>query len=388
MTLQDVLNPPMVSVILPAYNEADALPKVLDEFLLQIDRNYEIIVVDDGSTDETSQVVTRYPFRLIKHSSNLGKGAAVRTGIKAARGDYIVVMDADASYPASAVPQLVSLLATHDLVRCTRTDGKEHMPRINRLGNWFFDRLLGNVIGLGGEDQLSGLYGVHRDDLVRMDLSAQAFDLEAEINWKAKVYELKVAYFPINYQKRLGQKKLHPLRDGWLILNRILFMFLAYNPIAIFVIPGFLIMLLGLLGAGILSNTNLETPYFGLNIHSFILGTIGILLGFQMMIFGVTAALYATEAGYRPKPWLFILSSVKVRFAAGMVGFLLALSGFVGLAILVIEWIAAGTGPFTETRVLVLNSTILVVGVQLLSASLFLSIFAERTRKKKYEPAV
>ena len=106
MTLQDVLNPPLVSVILPAYNEADALPKVLDEFLLQIDRNYEIIVVDDGSTDETSQVVTRYPFRLIKHSSNLGKGAAVRTGIEAARGDYIVVMDADASYPASASASL------------------------------------------------------------------------------------------------------------------------------------------------------------------------------------------------------------------------------------------------------------------------------------------
>lgn len=380
-------NSPLVSIILPAYNEAEALPKVLDELLLRIDTPFEIIVVDDGSSDGTAQVAQEYPIQLIQHNANLGKGAAVRTGLEAAQGEYVIIMDADASYPAEAVPELVSLLGTYDLVRCTRKDGKEHMPRINRLGNWFFERLLGNVIGLEGEDHLSGLYGLHRDDLLKMDLSAQAFDLEAEINWKAKVYGLKVANLPINYQERVGQKKLHPLRDGWLILNRILFMALTYNPVAIFVIPGLLIMLLGILGAGILRNTNLETPYFGVNIHSFILATIGILLGFQMMIFGLAAALYAVEAGYRPKPWLLFLSSVKVRVVVGLVGLVLALGGFAGLAMLVAGWIAAGTGPFKETRALVLNSTILVAGVQLLSASLFLSIFAERSKKKMRQKA-
>src|SRR5947207_5354930 len=94
----------VATVILPAYNEAAALPKVLSALLVVLDaalaERYEIIVVDDASTDDTAAIARRYPCRLLAHRRNRGKGAAVRTGLEAARGDFIVIMDADNTYPA------------------------------------------------------------------------------------------------------------------------------------------------------------------------------------------------------------------------------------------------------------------------------------------------
>ena len=113
----------LVSIILPAYNEAEALPTVLSDLQRVVDDRYEIIVVDDGSTDNTVAVASDYPCRVIEHQFNRGKGAAVQTGLSKARGEYLVVMDANGTYPASAVPRIVELLKSHDLVRCERGYG-------------------------------------------------------------------------------------------------------------------------------------------------------------------------------------------------------------------------------------------------------------------------
>src|SRR5947209_8238771 len=141
----------VATVILPAYNEAAALPKVLSALLVVLDaalvERYEIIVVDDASTDDTAAIARSYPCRLLAHRRNQGKGAAVRTGLGAARGDFIVVMDADNTYPADAVPHMVALSDQNDFVRAIRQSGAAHMPLVNRIGNRLFDTLLKRMYG-------------------------------------------------------------------------------------------------------------------------------------------------------------------------------------------------------------------------------------------------
>src|SRR5436190_480398 len=118
------------TLILPAHNEGRALPHVLSELQSLLTEHYEIIVVDDGSTDETARVAQKYSCRLIRHKSRRGKGVAIRTGIAHANGQYLVIMDADATYPATEIPRIVGLLAENDLVRCARQAGNETMPVI------------------------------------------------------------------------------------------------------------------------------------------------------------------------------------------------------------------------------------------------------------------
>src|SRR2546423_15326253 len=133
---------------LPAYNEAAALPTVLSALLLVLDNRCEIIVVDDASTDDTAAIARGYPCRLLIHRRNQGKGAAVRTGLGAARGRFVVVMDADNTYPADAVPRLVALSDQYDFVRGVRQYSAAHMALVNRIGNKVFDTLLKMLYGL------------------------------------------------------------------------------------------------------------------------------------------------------------------------------------------------------------------------------------------------
>jgi hypothetical protein len=369
------------TLILPAYNEAAALPTVLDGVFAVLDAGYEVIVVDDGSSDDTAGVARRYPCRVLRHRANRGKGAAIRTGLAHARSDLIVVMDADATYPAGAIPRIVELLAQHDLVRCNRPRDTAAMPLVNRVGNRLFDLVLAASHGLDGTDHLSGLYGLRREAVLTMQLESQGFDIEAEIGIKARVRGLRVTSFPIPYAARLGDKKLQPWRDGVVILGRILAMLLLFNPLVTFILPGVAVMALAMAGAALLSQGPLRTPFFGLDIHSFIIATLGILASFQLIVFGLAAALYGVEAGSRPAGWLRQLSARPVRLGAAAAGFLMSALAAGYLAWLTVRWLAAGAGLFFGTQNVVLASTVLVLGLQLLSAALFLSIFAGRLER-------
>ena len=330
------------TVLLPAYNEQEALPQVLSDLQAVLDERSEILVVDDGSTDATSKVASGYRCRVIRHDGNYGKGAAIQTGLAYARGEHLVIMDADATYPASAVPRILALLESHDLVRCVRERGNDEMPGVNRLGNQIFDRLLSFAHGLEGVDQLSGLYGIRRDVLLRLNLESQGFDVEAELWVKAHANGLRAAGFPIRYQPRIGEKKLRPLRDGLRILSRVLVLLIIYNPLRVFVIPGLGVLGISLAGAVALSGGTVETPYFGLALHSFIVAALGTLAGMQLVIFGLAAALFGVEVGYHPPGWLVALSSRRVRLTAAGLGAAITLACSGELAYLVGQWIGRG----------------------------------------------
>jgi glycosyltransferase involved in cell wall biosynthesis len=364
------------TVVLPAYNEGAALPHVLDELGQYLDQSYEVLVVDDGSTDDTADVAERFPVRLVKHNSNRGKGVAIRTGIAEAQGENVVIMDADATYPVPAIKEMVDLLDENDLVRGIRESEPESMPVVNRLGNWLFNKLLAISHGLEGADQLTGLYAIRRSEAVRLGTEARGFDIETEIGIKAKARGLREAEIPITYLPRVGEKKLSPWKDGLRILGRVIVLLLIYNPTLTFIVPGLTLMTVAVTGAIVLSNGPVEGFFLGLDKNSFIVAALGILAAFQLTIFGVAAALYGVEAGKRPPWWLLRVISTRFRVVVGVLGLLLMTGALAKLIQLTVQW--AGNNPFTDTRALVLSTSFLVLGLQMLSAVLFISIFSGR----------
>ena len=364
------------TVVLPAYNEGVALPHVLAELGEYLDQTYEVLVVDDGSSDDTADVAERYPVRLIKHPSNRGKGVAIRTGIAEAQGENIVIMDADATYPVPAIKEMVDLLEDNDLVRGIRESEPESMPVVNRFGNWLFNKLLTLSHGLEGTDHLTGLYAMRRSEAVRLGTEARGFDIETEIGIKAKARGLREAEIPISYLPRVGEKKLSPWKDGLRILGRVIVLLLIYNPTLTFIVPGLILMAVSVTGAILLSSGPVVTSYLGLNIHSFIVAALGVLAAFQLTIFGIAAALYGVEAGKPPPWWLLRVISVRFRLGVGVLGLILMLGSLAKLIQLTIQW--AGNNVFTDTRALVLSTSFLVLGLQVISAVLFISIFSGR----------
>ena len=143
----------LATIILPAFNEETALSTVLEDLHQCLDDRYEIIVIDDGSDDRTAEIALQYGCTLVQHLANQGKGTAVRTGVAYAQGTYVVVMDADATYPACPIPQITELLQTYNLVRCLRQETRQSMPGINQVGNKLFDFFINRIAGVEGKDQ-------------------------------------------------------------------------------------------------------------------------------------------------------------------------------------------------------------------------------------------
>jgi dolichol-phosphate mannosyltransferase len=371
--------PPAVSVVLPALNEEEALPTVVADLRRWLS-DAEIIVVDDGSQDDTAAIAGGLGCFVVRHDHNRGKGVALRSGLAIANADKVIVMDADASYPASAIPAMVELLDDHDFVRADRRIDHSNTPYVNRLGNRALGATLRTLHGLGPGDHLSGLYGFRAGVLEDLATEAAGFDIEVEIGIKAKERQLSVATLPIEYLPRIGDKKLSPVNDGARILGRILRLVLIYRPLLLFGLPGLVLAALSLVTAIALSGGPIVTDYLGLSVHTFIVAALGILAGFQLMVFGVAGAVYRQHLGFRASPVLDAVTSPQARSIAALLGAALTVIGGIWLAVIIVGWIAAGGPFFSDTRSLVFAATGAVFGLQLLSASLFVTLLADRTR--------
>jgi hypothetical protein len=222
-----------------------------------------------------------------------------------------------------------------------------------------------------------------RDAFRQLDLVSAGFDIEVEIGIKARQRGLTLGMLDIEYHPRLGPKKLRPVKDGLDILTRVAGIALLYSPSVTFVTPGLVIMTLGLVGALVLSGGPVVFGEVGLSINSLVLASIGVLGGFQLVVFGVAAMLYRMETGSPPKRWLLSLARRPVRLGAAIIGVLISLAGAVWLATLVVSWIGAGAGDFLETGQLVMSASLFVFGLQLMSAGLFLSIFSGRLAARR-----
>lgn len=159
-----------LSVVIPAHNEEKAIGTVLDELIAVLEgQTYEIIVVDDGSTDNTAKIAQeKDPVKLIQHPQNMGYGAAIKTGIKNATNDLILIIDGDGSYPVKAIPELLKEVDQYDMVVGARTGEEVKIQLYRKPAKWFLSQLANCLSETKIPDLNSGMRIFRREDVEKI----------------------------------------------------------------------------------------------------------------------------------------------------------------------------------------------------------------------------
>jgi len=208
-----------VSVIVPAYNEENALKDVCDDLKkLVFDDDIEIIVVDDGSSDGTYEIGKSIDgIKLFRHETNKGKAAALETGFDNASGDVYVTIDADCTYPIDNIHELVDEVKKgFDLVIASRFLGRiDEMPKLNYYGNLVFSQMISLLTGQKITDGSTGMRALTRSLWDNMTVKSKGLDWEVEMTTRSIHQGFRVKELPITYSDRVGVSKLNPLVDGF-----------------------------------------------------------------------------------------------------------------------------------------------------------------------------
>lgn len=287
-----------VSIIIPAYNEEEGIDGVVEEIRETLDNEKlrgEIVIVDDGSTDNTySKALSfseKYPgIKVLKHDENKGKVVAIRTGIKNATGDTIVLTDADFTYPAEYIPQMINkIVSGADLVLGSRFVGKaKNMPLLNKTGNRLFSFLISYFGGREIRDGQTGYRAFRRDEFEKLDVDARGLEFETKMTIKAAKLGYKIVEIPILYRTRIGKSKLNPIRDGYMMLKAIADIAVSETSTLgkVMIFPSVFLFLAGL-GFGAISIKERITQ--GILTHAYfpLISTLFILLAIQLFSLGI-----------------------------------------------------------------------------------------------------
>jgi len=220
---------PAISIVIPAYNEAQTIGNVIEETLTVMDSlqlPYEIIIVDDGSTDNTRRIATSYKATILYNGKNRGKGHAVRKGFRHAQGDIIVTIDADGSHSPKEIPELINpLFNGTDVVSGSRFlgTGKHFTTRLNRLGNSLFNITIMILTRKHVTDSQTGFRAIKKQVIDKLNLNSTGYAIETEITVKSLKNGFAFQEKPISCHKReYNMSKLKILQDGSRIFKTIL----------------------------------------------------------------------------------------------------------------------------------------------------------------------
>ena len=239
-----------VSVLIPAYNEEGAIASTVAAIEAQRPgfRAMEIVVINDGSTDGTSEIARTLPVTLIEHERNRGYGAALKSGLQRALHDYIVIADADGTYPLEDLPRLAVDAPHFDMVVRARTGDVVHIPPLRRPGKWLITRLAEYLSGQRIPDLNSGFRIFRKEVALRfLSLYPDGFSFTTTITLAMLTNFHRVKFIPINYHKRVGKSSIHPVRDFTNFTILIIRICAYFKPLNVFVPPALLLILLGLI---------------------------------------------------------------------------------------------------------------------------------------------
>lgn len=277
-----------VSVVIPAFNEGDHVAeqvRAVRTTLEGTDWTFEIIVVDDGSTDRTAPEADSTGARVLRRMKNRGYGAALKLGIEHARYGWILITDADGTYPVESIPALLAVAERNSMVVGARLGQSVKIPLIRRPAKWFLNRLASYLAGQRLPDINSGLRLMRRSLVERyLGLLPDGFSFTTTITLAAACNGHAVEYVPINYHARLGQSKIrarHAYDFTLLILRTIVF----FNPLKVFIPVGALLFLAGLLKLGYdITRRNLSESAVLAIIGTLIIWAVGLLADQNMRI--------------------------------------------------------------------------------------------------------
>jgi glycosyltransferase involved in cell wall biosynthesis len=245
-----------LSVVIPAYNEAAGIGPVLtelDRVLGEAGIDHELLVVDDGSTDGTAGAVaertdTLSGLRVVRHATNRGYGAALKTGIGAARAPIVAITDADGTYPSAALPGLYRELVEQgaDMVVGARTGDNVHIPLLRRPAKAVLARLAEYLSGHEIPDLNSGLRVFRREAaLERFHLISDGFSFTTTITLALLARSRPVLFLPVDYMRRTGSSKIRPVADTFNFLVLILRVSVYFEPLKVFLPAAGLLALSG-----------------------------------------------------------------------------------------------------------------------------------------------
>ncbi len=238
-----------ISVIIPAYNEATGIKEVLEKIVSHnFHKDFEIIIVDDGSTDNTYAIARSYPVKAVRHHNNKGYGASLKTGIRKATGDKVIMMDSDGQHDPVYIPEIARLLEEHDMVIGTRSAGT-HKVRTRQAGKriirWVGEYLVEQKL----PDYNSGFRGFDRKLILEMlNIMPNGFSFSTTSTLAFLKEGYSIGTIPIEVAQRKGRaSNVRFYKDGTKTIMLILRIIMLFNPLKIFFPASLLITAAGII---------------------------------------------------------------------------------------------------------------------------------------------
>ena len=361
-----------VSVVLPCLDEAETVEIVVSRALSAIERmgrSGEVIVADNGSTDGSQALAEAAGARVV-HIDRRGYGAALQGGIEASRGTYVLMADADDSYDLDGIAPFVAALDDGaDLVMGNRFAGGVEpgaMPWLHRyVGNPVLSFVGRLFFGSKIRDFHCGLRGFRRDAILGLDLRTTGMEFASEMVVRATLSNLEIAEVPtiLRPDGRTRTPHLRTWRDGW---RHIRFL-LLYSPRWLFIYPGLVLSLLGLIGTLALLPGPLDVGSVTFDIHALLYTLTAIIIGIQAVFFGVFARVYAASAGLIPETDRVRTLLRWGRLEIGiLLGSILVVAGLVGSVVAVGRWGDTSFGGLDASdtmRLVAPSATAVAIGV-------------------------
>ncbi|MFN7973268.1 MAG: glycosyltransferase family 2 protein [Acidobacteriota bacterium] len=238
-----------VSVVIPVYNEAPALGKVLDDVKAAMERAghpYEIVVVDDCSTDGSGDIALGRGVKVIRHPEQRGSGASRKTGTRAANGDVVVMLDADGTYPAAAIPEILAYFPAYDQVIGWRQKERGTHPILRGFAKYLIRQLACYLTQKNIPDLNSGMKAFKRAPMLAyLHLLPDGFSCVTTMTLAFLCNGYSIRYHPIEYYARIGTSKFHPIKDTWAYLLTAIRMVMYFNPLRVFLPLSIAMIVLG-----------------------------------------------------------------------------------------------------------------------------------------------
>jgi len=373
-----------LSIVMPCLNEAETLATCIDKAQGYLERSGvvgEVVIADNGSTDGSQDIARAHGARVVDVPAK-GYGSALMGGIDAARGEYVIMGDADDSYDFSRLDPFVERLRAGDeLVMGNRFKGgiaEGAMPPLHKyLGNpvlsWIGRMLFRSPIG----DFHCGLRGFNRRSILNLHLQTTGMEFASEVVVKSTLGGLRVSEVPTTLDKdgRSRPPHLRSWRDGW----RHLRFLLIFSPRWLFLIPGAVAFFIGLLGTLFLSFGPIILGDVGFDVSSQVYLAALTVVGYQSVLFAILTKIYAQHEGFRiPRSRNFDRLERRISLESSA---LVGLAIFViGLAIAIWQfsvWASTGFGaldPTSTLRTAVLAALLMMLGAQTIMAGMFLGV--------------
>lgn len=372
-----------VSVVMPCLNEEDTIGPCIEKAKKCMDEhdiNGEVVISDNGSTDRSVEIARSLGARVVFQPEK-GYGNAYHKGIREAKGRYIVIGDSDNTYPFDEIHTFIQPLREgYEFVMGSRLKGKilpGAMPWLHKyIGNPFLSWFLNLLFDTGISDSHCGMRAFTAEAFEKMHLKTTGMEFASEMVINSSLADLKTTEIPITYYPREGESKLHSFRDGW---RHMRFM-LMYSPTHLFLIPGFVIMGIGLLLMIFLMQGPVYLLGHGFDLHFVVLGGMMTLLGYQIIQLGLFARAISQAKHFLVKDKLINWLSRQFTLEKGIVlGLLIFLIGFIINVYILATWIGAGFGELAMVRESLLGFVLIIIGIQTMFSSFILSMLFVQT---------